>query len=167
MAICPYCNGAGGSHGSYQPCYTCGGRGTRGHDYVACSSCGGSGQGTQRNWDTCWNCHGSGQVADPKPKARPAPAKKAVSKKPAARKSGKPKGAAAAQEPWTGWNTTFFIIGYLISLGILNEQSGLEGWGLFLLPIIPGAIAGRYWKQILVLAVIGLGLYLFATNQNG
>ncbi len=128
----------------------------------ACMACGGSGTGA-RDTITCWNCHGAGTVPDPSPARGSAPAKKRGAKPAKARQQA---AAHSKAKQWTAGNYVFFGITYLLSLGYLSDNSELEGWPLYLVPLIPAAIVGSYWKQLFVIALIIGGLYIWGSSQN-
>ena len=157
MATCPSCGGTGGSYGGYQPCYSCGGSGHGGFTDVRCMACGGSGRSSSRDWNTCFRCYGSGSVADPPRPAQPRPNKPS---KPAGKSAGK-KGKAASKDDWTGANTGFFIIAYIVSLGYLVSDQGMKDWPPFALALIPAFLVGRFWKQLAVLAIAGILIAAF------
>lgn len=121
----------------------------------------GSGRSSYREQVICPSCHGSGQsraTPSPAPRSRPSPA-------PAPGKPKPPSGPSQWDKPWTGANTGFLLLSYFAIVGFLAQNSEMEGWPLWLLPVIPAAIIGRFWQHLLVIAIIGGIAYAWLTKE--
>ncbi|MEP0391967.1 MAG: hypothetical protein ABJ205_03290 [Erythrobacter sp.] len=121
-------------------------------------ACGGSGQGAP-NYVTCWNCHGAGWIEDTSP--APTYNRKSATKKSNSAKSGQ----AGDDYKWSLGNYAVFAIVYLGVLGYLNQETEWEGLFLFLGPIVPAVLAGRYWKGLLLVGVVLFGFYIWSQNS--
>ncbi len=63
-------------------------------------------------------------------------------------------------------NYLFFGLTYLASLGYLEGESDLEGWALYLVPLIPAWMVGAWWKFLFVMTLVIGGLYLWGASQG-
>lgn len=159
MASCSYCGGAGGRYEGYMPCGRCGGSGRGGYTNVACMDCGGSGQSSSQRWVPCTACHGSGSLSDSAGSSSSQAGRQKRSQASTTSKQSSPSKSSsstssASQAKWTGWITLFAVLGYVISLGWLKEQGGVDVVVMMGLAIFPALLIGRYWKVLLGIVVV-------------
>jgi hypothetical protein len=59
--------------------------------------------------------------------------------------------------------TVAFVAGLVIA-ALLNERPGIDGEGALVMGAIGGLIVGKTYRQLLVVAVVGFAIYLFAQS---
>ena len=155
MATCPVCYGAGSSAGGYKACASCGGSGHGSYTDQRCIACNGSGTSTEREINYCHRCAGTGHVPD-------APSRQ---KTPAKTQKAKPRSSGSSGPKWGMISTIVAALVLLGGAGYLNDNYVYsEEWTPFAIAAVPSLIAGLYWKQILILGILGVVGYLFLTN---
>lgn len=151
MPVCSRCNGMGVVNGlGRSRCSGCAGTGRSGAG--TCPYCGGSGASSLPDQEMCWTCHGSGYVND-----SPSTNTGLIGNG----KGRKSQAISKAKRPTRPWSKrekqaslAFGILGFVATGGYLYSATAMEIGPLLVSSLLAGIVAGRFFKQIVFLAVL-------------